>query len=247
MRGILAGLAGVVVLAIVAWMGRLPALVDGGNILLLLPILVAALVGGVLPAIVTSLFVVLLAEGVEAFFGPTMSGAPALLSMVAGAATLILLGHLADRAAGRSRRAAGQASDELNLLIDGAAEYAIYMLDPEGRVTIWNKGAERLKGWLESEAVGRHFSDFYSADAVAAGKPQADLDRARSEGRFQEEDMATRKDGSQFLANISLTALYDDKGKLRGFGRVIRDVTEQRAAERQLHPHFPSKALISLS
>jgi len=234
LRGILAGLAGVVVLAIVAWMGRLPALVDGGNILLLLPILVAALVGGVLPAIVTSLFVVLLAEGVEAFFGPTMSGAPALLSMVAGAATLILLGHLADRAAGRSRRAAGQASDELNLLIDGAAEYAIYMLDPEGRVTIWNKGAERLKGWLESEAVGRHFSDFYSADAVAAGKPQADLDRARSEGRFQEEDMATRKDGSQFLANISLTALYDDKGKLRGFGRVIRDVTEQRAAERQL-------------
>lgn len=234
MRGILAGLAGVVVLAIVAWMGRLPALVDGGNILLLLPILVAALVGGVLPAIVTSLFVGLLAEGVEAFFGPTMSGAPALLSMVAGAATLILLGHLADRAAGRSRRAAGQASDELNLLIDGAAEYAIYMLDPEGRVTIWNKGAERLKGWLESEAVGRYFSDFYSADAVAAGKPQADLDRARSEGRFQEEDMATRKDGSQFLANISLTALYDDKGKLRGFGRVIRDVTEQRAAERQL-------------
>jgi two-component system sensor kinase FixL len=233
-QGVLAGLAGVAILALAAAMGRLPSLVDGGNILLLLPILAAALVGGAGPALITTLFVALLAKWVEALFGPITYGAPALLSMAAGAATLILLGHLADRAAGRSRQAAGQTADELNLLIDGAAEYAIYMLDPEGRVTIWNKGAERLKGWRESEAVGRHFSEFYSAEAVYAGKPQADLERAKREGRFQEEEMGCRKDGTQFLANISLTALYDDKGKLRGFGRVIRDVTEQRAAERQL-------------
>lgn len=233
-QGVVAGLAGMAVLALAGAVGRLPALVDGGNILLLLPILGAALLGGFWAALVTTVFAFLLAEAVDAFFMPAASGAPAPLGMVVGAAVLILLGHLADRIAGRSRQAAGQASDELNLLIDGAAEYAIYMLDPEGRVTIWNKGAERLKGWLESEAVGRHFADFYSADAVYAGKPQADLDRARREGRFQEEEMAIRKDGTQFLANISLTALYDDKGKLRGFGRVIRDVTEQRAAERQL-------------
>lgn len=233
-QGVVAGLAGTAILALAIAAGRLPALGDGGNLLLLLPVLGAAMLGGFVPALVTAVFAFMLAEWAGAFFAAFASGAPAMLSMAAGAAILVLLGYLTDRNAGRSRRAAGQTSDELNLLIDGASEYAIYMLDPEGRVTIWNKGAERLKGWLESEAVGRHLADFYAPDAVAAGKPEADLERARREGRFQEEEMASRKDGTQFLANISLTALYDDKGKLRGFGKVIRDVTEQRAAERQL-------------
>ncbi|MBO9376140.1 PAS domain S-box protein [Sphingomonas histidinilytica] len=130
--------------------------------------------------------------------------------------------------------AASETADELNLLIDGATDYAIYMLDPEGRVTIWNKGAERLMGWSEAEAVGQPIAFFYPPEAVAAGKPAADLDRARSEGRFEEEEWRTRKDGSPFLAHMSLTALYDEHRQLRGFGKVIRDVTEQRAVERQL-------------
>lgn len=137
------------------------------------------------------------------------------------------------RAEERAERA-DQLAEELNLLIDGATDYAIYMLDPDGRVAIWNKGAERLKGWTEREIVGQHTSVFYPDAARAAGKPEQDLERARSHGKIEEEDWRVRKDGSEFLAHASITALYDPSGALRGYGKVIRDVTEQRARERQL-------------
>jgi two-component system sensor kinase FixL len=136
--------------------------------------------------------------------------------------------------ANRRAAQADQLAEELNLLIDGATDYAIYMLDPEGRVAIWNKGAERLKGWTEREIVGRHTSVFYPEAARTAGKPEEDLERARTEGKLEEEDWRVRKDGSEFLAHASITALYDPSGALRGYGKVIRDVTEQRARERQL-------------
>lgn len=136
-------------------------------------------------------------------------------------------------ARGRTEHAEALA-DELNLLIDSVTGYAIYMLDPEGRITIWNKVAERLKGWAEEEVVGQHCSIFYPEQAVAAGKPQADLARARAEGRLEEEDWRVRKNGSEFLAHVTITPLYDASGELRGFGKVLRDVTEQRAAERRL-------------
>ena len=134
--------------------------------------------------------------------------------------------------AGRGRTVRSQAvTDELGLLIDGATGYAIYMLDPDGLVTIWNKGAERLKGWTEAQIVGCHSSVFYPADSIAAGKPEADLRNARECGKFEEEGWRIRKDGTEFLASISITALYDKHGTLRGFGKVVRDVTVQRAAE----------------
>lgn len=122
-------------------------------------------------------------------------------------------------------------ADELGLLIDGAINYAIYMLDPEGRVTIWNRGAERIKGWHEAEIVGRHFSVFYPPDEVAAGKPDSDLARAHKLGRVEEESWRLRKDGSEFLASVTITALLDERGHLRGFGKVVRDITDQKAAE----------------
>jgi len=137
------------------------------------------------------------------------------------------------RAARRLRRA-DDLAEELNLLIDGASGYAIYMLDPQGNVTIWNKAAERLKGWSESEVVGRHFTLFYPEAAIANGKPEHDLTRVRREGRFEEEDWRVRKNGSEFLAHVTMTALYDKEGELKGFGKVIRDVTDQRASERKL-------------
>ncbi len=129
---------------------------------------------------------------------------------------------------------ADQLAEELNLLIDGATDYAIYMLDPQGRVAIWNKGAERLKGWSEDEVIGQHTAIFYPEAARAAGKPDHDLKRARAEGKFEEEDWRVRKDGSEFLAHASITALFWPSGALRGYSKVIRDVTEQRARERQL-------------
>ena len=124
--------------------------------------------------------------------------------------------------------------EELSLLIDGATNYAIYMLDTDGLVTIWNRGAERIKGWSEAEIIGRHFAVFYPPEDVAAGKPAADLARAHAEGRMEEESWRLRKDGSEFLASVTITALYDESGALRGFGKVIRDITEQKAAEHAL-------------
>ena len=102
---------------------------------------------------------------------------------------------------------------------------------PSGRVTIWNRGAERIKGWAEAEIIGRDFAIFYPADDIAAGKPAADLARAHRDGRIEEESWRVRKDGSEFLAHVTITALHDDAGALRGFGKVIRDITHEKAAE----------------
>lgn len=121
--------------------------------------------------------------------------------------------------------------DTLALLIDGATNYAIYMLDPEGRVSIWNRGAERIKGWGEQEIVGSPAHIFYIPEDVAAGRPAEDLRCARAEGRREEEGWRLHKDGSRFLANLTITALHGRSGELRGYGVVVRDITQQRAAE----------------
>ncbi|MFT3965911.1 MAG: PAS domain S-box protein [Sphingobium sp.] len=134
----------------------------------------------------------------------------------------------------RAAQRAGEATrlaEELNLLIDGVPRHAIYMVDPTGHVTIWNRGAERLKGWTEAEILGKPMSLFYPGDAIEAGKPQADLDRAARDGRLEEEDWRQRKDGSEFLAAITITALRGEKGELRGFAKIVSDITEQRAAD----------------
>jgi two-component system sensor kinase FixL len=158
-----------------------------------------------------------------------------LWQRLCGLAGFVRRGSSRDRRLDDERtRDAAAIAEELNLLIDGAQGYAIYMLDPAGHVTIWNKGAERLKGWTEREVLGQHAAIFYPADQVVAGKPAADLDRARLVGKLEQEDWRLRKNGSEFLAHVSITALYDDSGALRGFGKVIRDVTDQRAAEHQL-------------
>lgn len=136
-----------------------------------------------------------------------------------------------DRRADQRASEANQIAEELNLLIDGTQGYAIYMVDVDGNVTLWNEGAVRLKGWTEAEVVGRHTSLFYPADAIAAGKPGRDLARAAAEGRLEAEDWRIRKDGSEFLASVSITPLRDSAGNLRGFAKVLADITDRRAAE----------------
>ncbi|WP_375196376.1 PAS domain S-box protein [Sphingobium sp.] len=165
----------------------------------------------------------------------------------ATAAGIILMNRLVRRSSQRLEKAEtaaeerGAASEqmavELNLLIDGVQGLAVYMLDPAGHVTIWNRGAERLKGWTEKEVLGRHSSLFYPSEAVAAGKPEADIARARKEGKFEEEDWRLRKNGSEFLAAVSWTALYGDDGELRGFAKIVSDITERRSAEDRLKAH----------
>ncbi|BAV63249.1 PAS domain-containing sensor histidine kinase [Sphingobium cloacae] len=142
--------------------------------------------------------------------------------------------HVHEIDAGENSRKAHETAEELALLIDGATTLAIYMLDKQGRVAIWNKGAERIKGWKEEDILGRSAAVFYPQDDVARGKPQADLDRARAEGRFQEATWRLRKDGSEFLADVTITPLHDEDGRLRGFGKVVRDITDEKAAERAI-------------
>jgi len=125
-------------------------------------------------------------------------------------------------------------ASELSLLVDAAHDYAIYMLDPAGNVTLWNKGAERMKGWSEAEVLGKHSALFYPADQREAGKPAQDLEAARRHGKLEEEAWRLRKDGSEFLAHVTITPLEDSAGELRGFSKIVRDVTEQRAIERKL-------------
>ena len=119
----------------------------------------------------------------------------------------------------------------LRLLVSNAVDYAIFILDPTGHVLTWNNGAQRIKGYRESEIVGRHFSVFYPEADIRAGKPQWELVVAAAEGRFEDEGIRVRKDGTTFWANVVITALRDPAGNLRGFGKVTRDVTARKLEE----------------
>ncbi|MBT2188345.1 PAS domain-containing sensor histidine kinase [Sphingobium nicotianae] len=207
-------------------------------VLLILAILVVAALG-IAGAAAGAAFLAVLVGTLFALLDPAARPTPLDASFLLLAAAAIALldiryAFLGRRRAALDRRRQRQFSDladELGLLIDGAHGYAIYMLDPEGRVTIWNRGAERLKGWTEREVIGQDCAIFYPADAAKAGKPAADLQRAREQGKYEEDDWRLRKDGSEFLAHVSITALRDEQGALRGFGKVVRDATGERAAE----------------
>lgn len=128
-----------------------------------------------------------------------------------------------------------KASEELfRTLVQGVKDYAIFMLDPEGRVSSWNEGAHRIKGYATEEILGQHFSIFYPKEDVAAGKPEMELKTAASDGKFQEEGWRVRKDGSRFWADVVITALRAEDGRLLGFAKVTRDFTERRKADERL-------------
>jgi PAS domain S-box-containing protein len=124
-----------------------------------------------------------------------------------------------------------QSEERLRLLVGAVSDYAIYMLDPEGRVTTWNLGAEKLKGYATSEILGQHFSRFFPEDARREGKPERELELARAQGRFEEEGWRIRKDGARFWANIIITPVRNDAGEVVGFAKVTRDLTERQEAE----------------
>jgi len=124
--------------------------------------------------------------------------------------------------------------DPFRLLVQSIVDYAIYMLDPTGVVTSWNSGAERIKGFQTDEIVGKHFSQFYTEEDRAAGLPKKVLAIARREGKYQGEGWRVRKDGTRFWASVVVDAIKDDKGKLIGFAKITRDMTEQREAHQAL-------------
>ena len=124
-----------------------------------------------------------------------------------------------------------QSEEAFRLLVSSVKDYAIFLLDSEGNVATWNAGARHIKGYEASEIIGRHFSAFYPREDVEAGKPERELQIARERGSVQDEGWRVRKDGSRFMANVLITAVYDEDGTLRGFAKVTRDVTEQKQAE----------------
>jgi PAS domain S-box-containing protein len=130
---------------------------------------------------------------------------------------------------------AAKKSEELfRLFIDGVKDYAIFMLDVDGYVISWNEGAKRLKGWEAKEILGRHLSLFYTKEAAAGRQPELELEIAAAKGRYEEEGWRVRKDGSMFLADVIITAIRDESGKLRGFSKITRDITERKRAEEAL-------------
>jgi PAS domain S-box-containing protein len=126
-----------------------------------------------------------------------------------------------------------ETEETFRLLVESVRDYAIFMLDTAGRVATWNVGAERIKGYRPEEVIGQHFSIFYPQEDVARGWPEHELEVAVSEGRFEDEGWRVRKDGSVFWANVIITAVYAH-GRLCGFSKVTRDLTERRQGEEEL-------------
>jgi len=127
-----------------------------------------------------------------------------------------------------------ESEERFRLLVNGVKEYAILTLDPAGNITSWNQGAERIKGYKANEIVGRHFSAFYPPEDLQNGIPERELETVITEGRVEAEGWRIRKDGTRFWASVVITALTDETGKLRGFSKVTRDITEPKRAKELL-------------
>jgi PAS domain S-box-containing protein len=136
-----------------------------------------------------------------------------------------------DESSRRTGEVLRESEERFRLLVEGVKDHAIFMLDGKGCVSTWNLGARRIKGYEAGEIVGKHFSAFYTREDVERGHPEQVLRRATADGRYEEEGLRVRKDGSTFWANVVITALRDDAGNLRGFAKVTRDITARKEAQ----------------
>jgi PAS domain S-box-containing protein len=134
----------------------------------------------------------------------------------------------------QSETALLQSEQRFRLFVEAVRDYAIFVLDPQGNVATWNNGAERIKGYKPWEIIGQHFSVFYPEEDLKSRKPWRELEVAAKEGRFEDEGWRLRKDGSMFWANVIITAIKDEGGRLLGFGKVTRDLTEKKHAHQDL-------------
>jgi PAS domain S-box-containing protein len=137
-----------------------------------------------------------------------------------------------------------ESEERFRLLVESVKDYAIFMLGTDGSIVSWNLGAERISGYRQNEIAGKHFSVFYPVENVQAGKPKHGLKIAVVEGRFEEEGWRIRKDGSRFWANVVITTVRDEQGNLRGFAKVIRDITQLKEAA-QVLSELPARLLQS--
>jgi PAS domain S-box-containing protein len=221
--------------SLVRW--QIPSVFAGTPYLAFYPAVVAAAaIGGLGPGLVatvaTALAVDLLFTGE---LGQSNLHDPVQLArtcvFLLGGSTMSVVAGMMRASRARERQLA---EDRIRLLVEGVREYAIVMLDPHGNVASWNTGAQRIKGYSADQIVGRHFSCFYPPEDVAAGKPQRELAIAAEQGQFAEEGWRIRRDGSRFWASVTLTAIRSSNGQLQGFGKVTRDMTEQKEAEQKV-------------
>ena len=131
------------------------------------------------------------------------------------------------------------------MLVESVKDYAIFILDPDGRVSTWNPGAERIKGYAAADIVGKHFSIFYPTEVAATGRCDEELEIAAREGRFEEEGWRLRKDGTRLWANVTITALRDPSGALVGFAKVTQDLTTRKVAEENLRSLAAQRAALA--
>jgi formate hydrogenlyase transcriptional activator len=158
-----------------------------------------------------------------------------MLNMLALGQRVLVLAVVRDISERKEAQAALRLSEErLRALVESVRDYAIFTLDPEGKIMSWNPGAERIKGYRGEEIIGQHFSKFYLQEDLDRGKPDYELQIAAATGRFEDEGWRIRKDGSRFWANVIISALRDSDGRLRGFSKVTRDFTERKQAEEAL-------------
>jgi two-component system sensor kinase FixL len=127
-----------------------------------------------------------------------------------------------------------QLEQNLGLLVQHIKDYAIFLIDPEGRIMSWNKGAEQIKGYTEAEILGKPISIFYTEEESSSGEPAHNLQRAVTDGRYESVGLRRRKDGSVFYADVVFTPIYDDKGILKGFIKITRDISEQKKTEEEI-------------
>ena len=168
-----------------------------------------------------------------------------LIIILSGSALACIVGLLAVLAMQRDLKLRQQAADTVSqagelqrLMIESIRDYAIIRLDPEGRVVSWNEGARRIKGYTAQEIVGQHFSRFYPEEIARTGFPGTKLIQAASDGRCEDESWCVRKDGSRFWAHVIISAIRDERGQLRGFTKVTRDLTDMRRVKEERDRFF---------
>ncbi|MDP8947115.1 MAG: SpoIIE family protein phosphatase [Actinomycetota bacterium] len=217
-------------------------------LLLSAAVLVAAWFGGLGPGLLATVLGAVAADylflpPVGSFTPLNAAFLPLLLFLLQGALISVLVEALRSarrRAEARTLEAQRrqedlrQSEERFRLLVEGVRDYAIFVLDSEGRVATWNEGAERTMGYEAQEITGEHLSVFYTEEDVERGHPERDLRVAATEGRYEEEGLRVCKGGSRLWAHVVITALRDEDGSLRGFSKVTRDITERKSAEEAL-------------
>ncbi len=126
-----------------------------------------------------------------------------------------------------THRVLDQTEEQFHMLVESVEDYAIYMLDPTGNIMTWNSGAQKMKQYTAEEIIGKNFACFYTAEDVAAEKPQRNLRQAARTGRIRDQGLRVRRDGSTFHAEVILRAMRDSAGEIRSFSKITRDITEQ--------------------